>query len=929
MYAKPAVLSLALLVACMPDAETPTDPTVDTVEETPTVEDPTGDDDGDGLPNGEEVAGRTIFIDFSGFGLGNPGFLEMREVSSDPSQADSDGDGLDDFEEMLAGTDPMDPDTDDDGLSDADEINRWLTSPASVDTDGDSRGAPGSTTPPVAALFDGAELALMDDPADPGGPQVPGPGATSPVLPDTDGDGVSDADERLDPTRLPDIADLPVVELEIVDDPTVTLVVTYDDSSGSETSYGSEITDSTSSELSRSDTVSTTAISEMAVEVGLSTSIAWPPMVSVSVSGTFSSGLEQGSTAEVSSASATSFSEAFSSFESDSVGRTITTSHGELSVGLRATNPSGITYRVQSLAVTVRRLQGGSFATVATLVPPDGADSFTLPPGESTAVFQLLADDLPADLAMDFLTNPSSLVLEPTGFELVDAEDTDFLFLTEDTFSQTGLVVVDAGDGAVTSARVATNVGRDADGQLTGRPLVQALADLGLDVETTVNDAGQEVLQRIGDAEVALHPDTAPPELEPEVDVGPRQARSFWVVLGTGDLVGDFGDLTVRNGDEFRVAFVNDADRDGIFDREEFARGSSDNALDSDGDGLTDDVERTMRTDPTAADTDGDGTPDAVDANPTSPDATPPTVTIDAVTFNGTTATLTGSVVDPQNDVILVTVDWGDGDDDQFTPNEVDLSSLELTHTYADFSTFDIELEAIDASGTGTDARTVTPFPSDALHVESFDGLVPDCENDPFAFGPEFLEDRFGGTDACFISEQFDDSRLFDVGDLPLGNAVTIAAWLRLDGAFGGGAGAVGEEGLPALGMDDNGRMAFLVNTPNGVETVGESTFPTLQTWVFYAGVLEPAGSNDSIIRFFRGDLVNGNVSMSEVAVRTLGGYRHTDDNCNVSIGGLDERSSGPCSSPAFDGVFSATYDDVYLYNRALGLGELTAIAER
>ncbi|MFA5203822.1 MAG: PA14 domain-containing protein [Lentisphaeria bacterium] len=51
---------------------------------------------------------------------------------------DSDGDGLSDGDERLAGTDPRKADTDGDGLSDGEEVHTWQTDPLQGDTDGDA-----------------------------------------------------------------------------------------------------------------------------------------------------------------------------------------------------------------------------------------------------------------------------------------------------------------------------------------------------------------------------------------------------------------------------------------------------------------------------------------------------------------------------------------------------------------------------------------------------------------------------------------------------------------------------------------------------------------------------------------------------------------------------------------------------------------------
>jgi hypothetical protein len=54
-----------------------------------------------------------------------------------PDIVDSDGDGLLDGEENILGTDPLNPDTDGDGLNDGDEVNTHGTDPLKADTDGD------------------------------------------------------------------------------------------------------------------------------------------------------------------------------------------------------------------------------------------------------------------------------------------------------------------------------------------------------------------------------------------------------------------------------------------------------------------------------------------------------------------------------------------------------------------------------------------------------------------------------------------------------------------------------------------------------------------------------------------------------------------------------------------------------------------------
>lgn len=149
------------------------------------------DTDGDGLNDGEEMnrwKTNPLRADSDDDGLIDG--AEVIQHKTDPRKADSDDDGLNDGNEVNRHkTEPLKADSDGDGLNDGDEVNQYKTDPLKADSDGDG-------------LSDGAEVQYKSDPlkTDSDGDGL-SDGAevnqtkTDPAKADTDGDGLSDGDE--------------------------------------------------------------------------------------------------------------------------------------------------------------------------------------------------------------------------------------------------------------------------------------------------------------------------------------------------------------------------------------------------------------------------------------------------------------------------------------------------------------------------------------------------------------------------------------------------------------------------------------------------------------------------------------------------------------------------------------------------------------
>ena len=158
------------------------------------------DSDGDGLTDGAEV--QTHLTDPNDPDTDGDGLTDGNEVTlylTNPTLADTDGDGLNDGAEVALGTDPNDTDSDDDGLSDGSEVTGNTvggvlvkTNPLDSDTDGDG-------------LLDGEEVTgkiletgTRDGIADLNPATVATTfGPTNPLNTDTDGGGVTDGVEVL------------------------------------------------------------------------------------------------------------------------------------------------------------------------------------------------------------------------------------------------------------------------------------------------------------------------------------------------------------------------------------------------------------------------------------------------------------------------------------------------------------------------------------------------------------------------------------------------------------------------------------------------------------------------------------------------------------------------------------------------------------
>lgn len=597
----------------------------------PSAEDP----DGDGLSTEVELAGWTVHLNVNGA-------MQFSDVpvTSAATQGDADDDGLCDAEERILRTNPGLADTDGDGLDDDAEVLIHGSSPINVDSDGDSRGN--------SAFFDGAELSRF---------------GTSPTLADTDGDGRTDFEEINQNSTNALVADLPQPKLQLVG--TVDVSVNLQLTSGAMTTstQTTSMTRAMETSTDRTNGVVSSTTSEMSVEASASVSAGFPDGVSVSASVTYGQSetrMSETSTSfeQSSAASARQAYETATTREATN-GEVIT--DGKIAVQFNITNQGTRTFELRDLVVTAMtrdRNDPARLTSIATLELPPAAAMVTLGEGQSAGPFRVEAT-VPANVALDLLSNPSGLVFKPASFQLVDRTGTNFAFTVgETTANRTAQLVIDyGGERPLESYRVATNVARVEGGQIKGLRMSDALKAIGL-----VNGTGWQALANPR----AVHRLTKVRDVE--VQRRGTGTGKFWAVIASDNTSSrvpaatrlldpntNFEDLVLMPRDRVFLAYVADEDGDGLFSREERLYRTSDTLADTDGDGLTDreeiregwnvfstlpayfnrpkvfsdptradadsdgltdSQERTRGTDPNRSDTDGDGVRDDVDVDP-------------------------------------------------------------------------------------------------------------------------------------------------------------------------------------------------------------------------------------------------------------------------------------------------------------------------
>jgi len=373
--------------------------------------------------------------------------VERREVTSDPTLRDTDGDGLSDFEERTSfNSDPRSADSDNDGLADALEWNVTFSNVTDQDTDHDG-------------LTDGGEHFFFH---------------TSPNLADTDGDQLEDAQELLELNRNPRIADLPNIKIEVGQ---VKLQIdekyTYENANGTtatnesstRTSLSSGSNTSFSNSMSNSDEISggfnlgLNISGEVKAEGGYEGG-GIKAIASGGVKGEFAIGgnfqRTTGTTIQVSQESARESQQAYENSlnkgtelsQSSAVKREL--SGARISVDLQVLNTGNMALSVSNLQITVLQIDPqnrNKRIPIATLTPEAGDLKINLGPfNKSKGPYIFTTTAVYPNLVEALMRDPRSLVFKVSNFDISDEYDRSFAFANQVARDRTAGVIFDFGE---------------------------------------------------------------------------------------------------------------------------------------------------------------------------------------------------------------------------------------------------------------------------------------------------------------------------------------------------------------------------------------------------------------------------------------------------------------------------------------------------
>lgn len=541
------------------------------------------DTDGDGLSDADEQRGFIVEYVLTG------GDKRKIAVTSDPEVRDTDGDGLDDYTEFAEATNPRSADTDHDRLSDYLETGTFDSDPLKQDSDGDGIND-------IGELEQGTSIRLAD----------------------TDGDQFSDLFE-LEQGTNPRVANIPE-PIILVDKVSAAIDVRYIETTvNGETKETLRTFESTTgsefySSVERGVTASLTGKIGYAVE----TEVDIPPKIKntlnvgaeATVGGFFT--WTDGSSNNFSASN--SLSSNFTTDRTQEITRTVEGARVSVAVSFEGNNDVAFTLKDVELSLLMRDPEDPSnLKPIATLLPSTGDLTINIGPisGKRGPILFHAENLIPSEIEQ-FIKNPSLFVVKIANYNMVDENERNFAYASQDIVERTAGFTIIYNDGVTENQtyRIATAGQFDiATVKPLGVTLEKALESIGL---YSVNDEGTS----IADLEIISHNHpsadgitvsgeyyvnntfsitdgivTRVKGLQISYSNGQPEGYDYWVLL---DQYGNQVDATSlattsleKKGNYFLI-YTKDLDGDGLSEVEERIIGTKDTFCDSDEDGLSD-----------------------------------------------------------------------------------------------------------------------------------------------------------------------------------------------------------------------------------------------------------------------------------------------------------------------------------------------------
>lgn len=463
-------------------------------------------------------------------------------------------------------------DSDGDGLTDSEEINLYHTDPTNPDTDGDN-------------WTDGEEISLH-------------------------GDGYNSFN--------PLIADVPELTVRMTGKPSINYIytLTTGESTTESVTTNDGYTGSETNTNSRTQTQSTTH--GWAVNTGIKytvgfaggDNVGWRNLIETHLDGGYNYNVTTGDSYTYSKSASESWSKSWSNGKSSTNTSSKTVTGGVVMIPVRFQNPSNIAYTVEKLTVALYRnpVNSASSREFVRNLTLSGDSQFTILPHSESGDYYLTAD-LSVGFTEQLLKYSTGFQIEISGYKISLQKDkafsNDFTEALTQVKAKTASVYIDWGSDSGRTPRV-FNVSVKNQYNSSASSISDLYTKPSLDyVFQTMLHYEKNTDYTLSKGETGHLESFLSDSLGNDIFNQDAVTDGGWFILHTytkngqryqnmyapdqsGEYDWSFDNIILSAGDEVKIFYSVDKDKDGVPLNEELIYGTSDDAADTDGDGLTD-----------------------------------------------------------------------------------------------------------------------------------------------------------------------------------------------------------------------------------------------------------------------------------------------------------------------------------------------------